>query len=354
MESEIQSWIRSILSTVKSCEEVFPILLDKFRIHFSKSCGSIQQLQRRNTKQKGDLFERFCLLYLKKVEKYEGWLLSDAPDEILKELGLDRKDNGIDAIIRSSPYSLPSAVQMKYRKRSEKRNKYLPLTWKMFSTFDSLCSRTGKLDVETGKRQWQRLIVMTNCDFVGRKGRKSEQDRTIGYKKFCSLSRAVWLQMIDSFGCKLSSESKKEGPVEEVPVEEKKESPVEEKKEGKRDSKKESPIEEKKEGKRDSKKESPVEEKKEEILNSSMTLAELRSSSAFQQLDVKGKWKLTKVQLCQELKLTPSDSKADKKPKPEKESKPEKRKVTVKKPSMEELRKLRSSYYEKKLEENKS
>ena len=46
---------------------------------------------RDNKKIRGDIFEEFCLLYLKFVKGYKNvWLLKDVPDEILEKLVLKR------------------------------------------------------------------------------------------------------------------------------------------------------------------------------------------------------------------------------------------------------------------------
>jgi predicted helicase len=48
---------------------------------------------RENKKIRGDIFEEFCVLYLKHVRKYDSvWRLEDVPDEILVQLSLKRQD----------------------------------------------------------------------------------------------------------------------------------------------------------------------------------------------------------------------------------------------------------------------
>ena len=56
---------------------------------------------RANKKIRGDLFEEFCVLYLKYVKRYPHvWLLKDVPEDILQKLSLKRRDMGIDIIAR--------------------------------------------------------------------------------------------------------------------------------------------------------------------------------------------------------------------------------------------------------------
>jgi len=52
-----------------------------------------------NKKVRGDIFEHFCLKYLKVCKNFENvWLLADVPENILKQLDLKRNDMGIDLI----------------------------------------------------------------------------------------------------------------------------------------------------------------------------------------------------------------------------------------------------------------
>ena len=69
---------------------------------------------RENKKIRGDIFEEFCVLYLKYVKNYENaWRLEDVPDDILIKLSLKRRDMGIDLIVENN--GIFSAVQCKYK-----------------------------------------------------------------------------------------------------------------------------------------------------------------------------------------------------------------------------------------------
>jgi predicted helicase len=54
---------------------------------------------RDNKKIRGDVFEEFCVLYLKYARNYTNvWRLEDVPEHILGGLGLKRPDMGIDIV----------------------------------------------------------------------------------------------------------------------------------------------------------------------------------------------------------------------------------------------------------------
>jgi predicted helicase len=135
---------------------------------------------RENKKLRGDIFEVFCVLYLKE-KGYEAWRLEDMAEEMLEELKMKRKDMGIDLIARKDGKF--SAVQCKYKKPVGKKSY---LTWKCLSTFYALCMRTGP---------WDRYIVMTNCDYTRHVGEKTEKDLSICLKTFQKITKEEWIQM---------------------------------------------------------------------------------------------------------------------------------------------------------------
>jgi hypothetical protein len=141
---------------------------------------------RDNKKVRGDIFEDFCVVYLKTVYGYTNvWRLPDVPDEVLEKLSLKRRDMGIDIITEKD--GLYSAVQCKYKKHvSSKKN---VVTWKALSTFYGLCMRTGP---------YVRYIVMTNCSYVTHMGKKSPKDLSICLKTLQNTTKELWTRM-----CKL-------------------------------------------------------------------------------------------------------------------------------------------------------
>jgi hypothetical protein len=145
---------------------------------------------RDNKKVRGDIFEEFCVLYLKHIKGYDDvWLLSDVPDTILTELGMKRPDVGIDIVCRKG--KLYSAVQCKYKKQEVKTK---IVTWKALSTFYALCMRTGP---------WEKYIVMTNCSFVRHMGKKSKKDLSICLKTLQGISKEQWISMCGVEGHKV-------------------------------------------------------------------------------------------------------------------------------------------------------
>jgi hypothetical protein len=152
---------------------------------------------RDNKKVRGDVFEEFCVLYLKHVRKFENvWRLENVPDELLAKLSLKRPDVGIDIIAESGGKYY--AVQCKYKKHvSAKKN---VVTWKALSTFYALCMRTGP---------WEKYIVMTNCEYCRHMGKKTVKDVSICLKTLQSITKEQWIEMCEKKGDVVSSAVKK-------------------------------------------------------------------------------------------------------------------------------------------------
>ena len=152
---------------------------------------------RDNKKVRGDVFEEFCVLYLKHVRKFQNvWRLENVPDELLTKLSLKRPDVGIDIIAESGGKYY--AVQCKYKKHvSMKKN---VVTWKALSTFYALCMRTGP---------WEKYIVMTNCDYCRHMGKKTVKDVSICLKTLQSITKEQWIEMCEKKGDVVDSTVKK-------------------------------------------------------------------------------------------------------------------------------------------------
>ena len=152
---------------------------------------------RDNKKVRGDVFEEFCVLYLKHVRKFENvWRLENVPDELLTKLSLKRPDVGIDIIAESGGKYY--AVQCKYKKHvSTKKN---IVTWKALSTFYALCMRTGP---------WEKYIVMTNCEYCRHMGKKTVKDVSICLKTLQSITKEQWIEMCEKKGDVVDSTVKK-------------------------------------------------------------------------------------------------------------------------------------------------
>lgn len=152
---------------------------------------------RDNKKIRGDIFEEFCVLYLKHARGYsQVWRLQDVPDDILGGLGLKRPDVGIDIVCeKDGKYS---AVQCKYKKHTGYKSKTI-VTWKQLSTFYALVLRTGP---------WDKYIVMTNCDYVRHMGKKTPKDLSICLKTFQNVTKEQWIQMCGVKGNVVAEETK--------------------------------------------------------------------------------------------------------------------------------------------------
>jgi predicted helicase len=168
-----------------------------FQTHFDQPATNMIQLRKKTTKSKGTLFEVFCVMYLKAKGYDQVWMLSEVPEEELKNLGLTRYDCGIDLIAKipktqssegeARPGFLYFPIQCKYRKPTPLKHK---VGWKDVSTFLSLCSRTG------GQQGWAKHIIMTNADNVTWRGRKTKKDYTIAKGTFQKCANIFWLKFI--------------------------------------------------------------------------------------------------------------------------------------------------------------
>jgi predicted helicase len=97
---------------------LFDSFIDECHKFYEKPAHNLVEIRaRENTKIKGDIFEEFCVLYLKYVLNYKNvWLLKDTPDDILEKLGMIRKDMGIDIIVEND--GIFQAIQCKYKKHT--------------------------------------------------------------------------------------------------------------------------------------------------------------------------------------------------------------------------------------------
>ena len=155
---------------------------------------------RDNKKIRGDIFEEFCVLYLKHVRGYtNAWRLEDVPDDILGGLGLKRPDMGIDIICEHKGKYI--AVQCKYKKHTGYRSKTI-VSWKQLSTFYALVLRTGP---------WDKYVVMTNCDYVRHMGKKTDKDLSICLRRFQQMTKEQWASM-----CGLDGNTLSDGPKSKV------------------------------------------------------------------------------------------------------------------------------------------
>ena len=174
-----------------------PNLWDAFEAEcqkfYNEPAHSLTDMRTRDNKNvRGDIFEDFCVLYLRNVGGYDNaWRLEDVPPEILEKMGMKRQDFGIDLIVeKAGKYS---AVQCKYKKHVS--SKINMVTWKALSTFYALCLRTGP---------WEKYIVMTNCSYVRHQGKKTQKDVSIGLKKLQTMTSDQWVSMCNLVGKTIS------------------------------------------------------------------------------------------------------------------------------------------------------
>ena len=187
-------------------------LFDEFILEcqkwYSLPAHSLTEMRKRDNKKiRGDIFEEFCVLYLKNILNYEKvWRLPDVPEEILIKLNLKRKDMGIDIICENENKYI--AVQCKYKKNTTSRKHNV--TWKELSTFYALCLRTG-----LPNDGWVKYIVMTNCEYITHMGKKTEKDLSLCIGTFRNINKDNWIKMCNLKGNTLESEYIIEKPKED-------------------------------------------------------------------------------------------------------------------------------------------
>tara|TARA_Y100000389_G_scaffold205076_1_gene262770 strand:+ start:7411 stop:8046 length:636 start_codon:yes stop_codon:yes gene_type:complete len=180
MEKLIQD---SYIESLKDNKNTFDILENHISDLNDKPCNNLYELRQKqnNKKQKGDLFEEFCKIYLTKINKYTNvWLLKEVPENILNNLCLKRLDMGIDLICQNKDDYY--AFQVKFRKKSGKKR---ILSWNCVSTFYALCYNTGP---------WKECYVITNCDYV-RHATKGKKQKSICLQTFRNISNDLWIKM---------------------------------------------------------------------------------------------------------------------------------------------------------------
>jgi hypothetical protein len=192
---QIQSYISTILRTSQKNENLFDKFMELLTKYYEKPANNMLELRnKRNKKQKGDIFECFCLLYMKYVYKYcdnakyqNVWLLKNLPDEIKERLNLTNHDVGIDLIAQDSNDKF-YAIQAKYRKKNRYKM-YAGLSWKVLSTFYGLVLKTGP---------YKKHIVITNGHYARHIGIKTKKDESICLKTLQKIKYIKWLEMTES------------------------------------------------------------------------------------------------------------------------------------------------------------
>ena len=149
----------------------------------------------RTTKQKGDVFERLCVAYMREVaHMHECWLLEEVPQEVREALALRKNDFGIDIVCRDAQGNY-HAVQAKFRSRTGARKVFVP--WRELSTFDALCQRSGP---------YSKYWVLTSADGIRRVGRRSAHDKSVCAQSWAKLGTEFWTRCAKLEGTRLGSE----------------------------------------------------------------------------------------------------------------------------------------------------
>lgn len=149
-------------------------ILESFVREVSRRPSTLEEMKH-YTKYVGDIWEMFCASYLRELYGYTVYTLQACPTELLNELGLSKRDVGIDLIAVYNEKKI--AVQCKFRKT------YKSLSWREVATFDALCMRTGP---------WSSCMVMTTAQGLRREGKARSEDVFIGKTRLSKLTRHDW------------------------------------------------------------------------------------------------------------------------------------------------------------------
>jgi hypothetical protein len=183
----MQETLHTIL--LRSPANLFDEFMNECQRWYDEPAHSFVEMRTRDNKKiRGDIFEDFCVLYLKHVKTFKNvWRLQDIPDEIRVSLSLGTRDMGIDIVAENDGKFY--AIQCKYKKHTSIKKNIV--TWKALSTFYALCMRTGP---------WEKYIVMTNCDYARHAGKKGPKDLSICLRTFQSTTKEQWTRMCELKG----------------------------------------------------------------------------------------------------------------------------------------------------------
>lgn len=174
---------------IKLIEDIEQIIVDQISkesftfneilANFEEYCSKFDH----SSNVKGDLFEHFCYMYLKRIKKYEKvWLYKNIPLEIKNKLDLTTMDYGIDLVCKDK-HNNYYAIQSKYRKR---QNYKTNLSWRNLSTFYAMVQKTGP---------FVKYIVMTTTDGITNIGRKLDKEEFIGFHEFNKIDINGWKEI---------------------------------------------------------------------------------------------------------------------------------------------------------------
>lgn len=150
----------------------------------NKIAHNITELKDKNNfkKEKGDLWEAFCFLYLLHILQHDYvWFYKDVPPQMKEKLNLTKNDFGIDLIsIKDGKYY---AIQCKFKKPL---TKVQIISWRSLSTFYAIVTKTGP---------WEKHIIMTNVNSCKHIGEKTKQDLSLCIGTFRHTPHFDWLKI---------------------------------------------------------------------------------------------------------------------------------------------------------------
>lgn len=180
------SIIRNIINKVITKDDIFSNFLAEIEALTLSPSHTILELraQNCNKKQKGDLWEAFCCLYLQHVLEHDNvWFIKNLPSNLINKFNLPKTDFGIDLI--SEKDGKYYAIQCKYKKSKEQIQL---VSWRSLATFFAIVEKTGP---------WEKHIVMTNINGCKHIGKKGEKDLSLCIGTFKKMDRFQWIKMLE-------------------------------------------------------------------------------------------------------------------------------------------------------------
>lgn len=186
MEEKIKIIQNLIKTKINSTGNIFDfIAIDINNLVDNKVAHNIQEIKNKNNckREKGDLWEAFCFLYLKYILKHdEVWLYKDIPFDLKEKFSLTKNDFGIDIISKKNDSYY--VIQCKFKKPM---TKVQIISWRSLSTFYAIVTKTGP---------WEKHIIMTNVNGCKHIGKKQMKDQSICIGTFRNTKYFDWLKII--------------------------------------------------------------------------------------------------------------------------------------------------------------
>ena len=186
MEEKIKIIQNLVKTKINYDKNIFDLIANDINnLVDNKVAHNIKEIKNKNNakREKDDLWEAFCFLYLKFILNHnEVWLYKDIPIDLKEKFSLTKNDFGIDIISKKNDRYY--AIQCKFKKPM---TKVQIISWRSLSTFYAIVTKTGP---------WEKHIIMTNVNGCKHIGKKQMKDQSICIGTFRNTKYFDWLKII--------------------------------------------------------------------------------------------------------------------------------------------------------------